>query len=154
MCIICMTLKTMLFFTTGIDHGNTVDLRALQMEERRMKKSYHSEVIPVRVWANAILTVGSPECLTVRLTVRSQCDHSELTATTAWWSGDLTNGSQQAHGVSCKLMEGSQEAHCASSSCEFAVSYMSGLNMSLSWVFMWAQSESTVSSNSSLGRQC
>ena len=32
-----------------------------------------SSCIPVKVWDNAILTVDSPECLTVRLTVRSQC---------------------------------------------------------------------------------
>ena len=33
------------------------------------------EPCPVKVWANAMLTVGSPECLTVRLTVRSQWAH-------------------------------------------------------------------------------
>ena len=44
---------------------------------------------PVKVWTNAILPVGAHECLTVRLTVRSQWDHSELTATTAWWAHRL-----------------------------------------------------------------
>ena len=42
--------------------------------------------------------------------------HSELTATTAWrahWD-DLANSSLQAHGVSCKLMESSQQAHSVS----------------------------------------
>ena len=29
------------------------------------------EIYPVKMWANAILTVDSPECLTVRLTVKS-----------------------------------------------------------------------------------
>ena len=67
---------------------------------------------PVKVWANAILTVDSPECLAVRLTVRSQwshCYHCMLSS-----SVDLTNRSQQAHGVRCKLTEDSQEGH----SCE------------------------------------
>ena len=54
--------------------------------------------------------------------------------------GDLTNSSQQAHGVSCKLKVGSQQAHNVSSSCVFAVREMSSFKMSLPWVFMWAHS--------------
>ena len=36
-----------------------------------------------------------------------------FTATTAWWAHryDLTNSTQQAHGVSCKLTESSQQAY-------------------------------------------
>ena len=75
----------------------------------------------VKVWANAILTVGSPECLTVRLTVRSQwadcyrCTvsswmaHSKLTVWAASSQCEL-----QAHGVSCKLtvwVANSRRAH-------------------------------------------
>ena len=103
---------------------------------------------PVKAWANAVLTMGSPECLAVRLTVRSQWAH--------WYhymvssSVDLMNSSQQAHGmscklkeasqqahsVSCKLTEGSQQAHSVSSTCEFTVRQMSGLKMSSLWVLM------------------
>ena len=77
----------------------------------------------VKVWANTILTESSPELsVTSQWThkMSSRCNlavsfpwvcnsHSELTATTAWWAhgDDLTNSSQQAHSVSCKLMEGS-----------------------------------------------
>ena len=67
------------------------------------------QLLTVKVWADAILTVGSPECLTVRLTVRSQwahCYHCMVGS-----SVDLMNSSQQAHGVSYKLTESSQQAH-------------------------------------------
>ena len=92
-----------------------------------------------------LLTVVSPGCLTVRLTVRSQwthCYHCMLSS-----SVDLTNRSQPAHGVRCKLKEDSQEGH----SCEI-----------ISWVRcevdewlpnelavrLWACSVLAVSSNS------
>ena len=75
--------------------------------------------IPGKVWANTILTLGSPECLTVRLTVRSQwahCYHCMVSS-----SVDLTNRSQQAHGVRCKLAGSSQQGHIVRSSRELAV---------------------------------
>ena len=83
-----------------------------------------------------------------KITVRPQWAHCYHGMVIRWSHEWLTASSW------CELqtyMEGSQQAHCASSSCEFAVSYMSGLKMSLWWVFMWAPSESSVSSNSSLG---
>ena len=68
-------------------------------------------VSPVKVWANAILTLGSPEGLTVTLTARSQwahCYHCMVSS-----SVDLTNSSQQAQGVSCKLKGGlTARSHC------------------------------------------
>ena len=77
--------------------------------------------------------------------------HSELTATTTWWShrDDLTNNLQQIHGVSCKLMKRSWQAHSVSSSYEFTVGYIKSQN-ELTMSFIWAHSELAVSSKSSL----
>ena len=103
---------------------------------------------PVKVWANAILLVDSPECLAVRLT-----DHSKHTATTAWWAHWLI--SQIGH---YKLMvwdANSWRTHkkvtAARSSHECIVSWLSGFKMSLPWGFLWTCSVLAVSSNSSLG---
>ena len=87
------------------------------------------------MWANTVLTESSLELSHGGLILRtlsshwthkmsSQCElavsclwacnsNSELTATTAWWAhrDDLMNSLQQAHGVSCKLTESSQQAH-------------------------------------------
>ena len=69
--------------------------------------------IPVKVWANTILTIASPVCLTVRLTVRSHWARYYHCMVNS--SLDLTNSSQQAHGVSCKFTESSEQAHSVSS---------------------------------------
>ena len=75
--------------------------------------------------------------------------HSELTPTTTWRAhrDDLTNSSQQAHGVSFKLTESSQcelivKIQCEQTKCP---------QMSFPWVSIWAPNELAVSSNSSLG---
>ena len=117
--------------------------------------------VPVKVWANTILMVGSPVSLTVRSTMRSQWANIMSTQeTNSQWAhcyqcmvsslSDLTNSSQAAHGVSCKRTEGSQQApvwaHLVSSLWARRV-----LNMSLPWVSMWPHSELAVSLNSSLG---
>ena len=68
--------------------------------------------------------------------------YSELTA---WWAhcNNLTDSSQQAHRVSCKLTQRSQKVHSMTSSWEFIVRWMSVLsskcscgefNVSLLWV--------------------
>ena len=77
--------------------------------------------------------------------------HIELTANTAWWAHQdvLTNSSQQAHPVSCKLTARSPfefQTHGkltaslqCKSSCEFTVRQLSVLKMSFLWVSMCAQ---------------
>ena len=65
------------------------------------------------------LTVGSPECLTVRLRVRSQWAHCYHCMARS--SVDPTNSSQQTLNVSCKLSEGSQQGHSVCSSGEVTV---------------------------------
>ena len=89
--------------------------------------------------------MGSPECLAVKLTVRPQwahCYHCMVSSLV-----DLTNSSQQAQGVSYKLMESSHQAHSMSHlvrslwvHCEVTVSV---LKMSPPWVSMLAPSWNT-----------
>ena len=55
--------------------------------------------------------------LSLQLSKWAHCYHCMVSS-----SGDLTNSSWQAQGVSRKLTEVSQQAHSVNSSCEFAVS--------------------------------
>ena len=108
----------------GCTGGGQAGGKGLNREGKQICKALRADVtlaggIPAKMWANTILTVDSPECLTVSLTVRSQwahCYHCMVSS-----SVDLTNRSQQAHGVRCKLMEDSQQGHSVRLSCELAV---------------------------------
>ena len=63
--------------------------------------------------------------------VNSEIKVSSLLTLHGEFIGDLKTRSQQVHGVSCKVTEGSQQARSVSSSCEFAVRQMSGSKISL-----------------------